>query len=112
MPDYQVFELGDVALQSGLTLRAARLANQTYGSPNARKDNVIVFPAFFSSQHEANEPMIGPSMAPDPERDFILVRNLFGKAFPRLPVILSRPMTGPDFLPLVTTTISTASTVC
>ena len=39
MPDYQVFELGDVALQSGLTLRAARLAYKTYGSLNARKDH-------------------------------------------------------------------------
>ena len=65
MPDYQVFELGDVALQSGLTLRAARLAYKTYGSLNARKDNVIVFPTFFSSHHEANEPMIRPGMAFD-----------------------------------------------
>ena len=62
MPDYQVFELGDVALQSGLTPRTARLAYKTYGSLNARKDNVIVFPTFFSSQHEANEPMIAPGM--------------------------------------------------
>ena len=85
MPDYQVFELGDVPLQSGLTLRAARLAYQTYGSLNARKDNVIVFPTFFSSHHEANEPMIGPGMALDPEKYFILVPNLFGNGLSSAP---------------------------
>ena len=51
---------------------------QTYGSLNTRKDNVILLPTFFSSQHEANEPMSGPGMALDPEKYFILVPNLCG----------------------------------
>ena len=33
--DYQIFELGDVALQSGLTLRNAQLAYKTYGRLDA-----------------------------------------------------------------------------
>lgn len=39
MPDYELFELGDVVLQSGLTLQQAKLAYKTYGSlaPRARQ---------------------------------------------------------------------------
>ena len=31
--DYDIFELGDVPLQSGLTLRNAQLAYKTFGQP-------------------------------------------------------------------------------
>jgi homoserine O-acetyltransferase len=31
MPDHELFELGDVALQSGITLRQAKIAYKTYG---------------------------------------------------------------------------------
>ena len=43
MPDYQIFEAGDVILQSGLTYRGARLAYKTYGTLNAAKSTVIVY---------------------------------------------------------------------
>ena len=76
MSDHKIFELGDVDLQCGLRLRGAQLAYQTYGELNARKDNVIVFPTFFGSQHPSNEPMIGPGMALDPSRYFIIIPNL------------------------------------
>ena len=32
MVDYEIFELGDVRLSTGQTLRAAKLAYKTYGS--------------------------------------------------------------------------------
>ena len=41
MMDYQVYELGDVILQGGITLRGAKLAYKTYGELNAQKDNAI-----------------------------------------------------------------------
>jgi homoserine O-acetyltransferase/O-succinyltransferase len=49
MPDYEIFEAGDVVLQSGLTLRGAQLAYKTYGTLNARKDNAIVYPTWYSA---------------------------------------------------------------
>ena len=42
MPDYHIFEAGDVLLQSGLTYRGARLAYKTHGTLNAARSNVIV----------------------------------------------------------------------
>ena len=85
MADCEFFELGDVLLQSGLTLRGARLAYKTYGELNAAKDNVIVFPTFFGSQHEGNEPMIGEGMALDPLNYFIVVPNLLGNGLSSSP---------------------------
>lgn len=42
MADYEVFELGNVVLQSGLTLRNATLAYKTVGTLNRRKDKPTV----------------------------------------------------------------------
>src|SRR5438445_10571058 len=66
MADYEIFALGNVVLQSGLTLRNAQLAYKTYGTLNSRKDNAIVYPTFYGGQHAQNAPMIGPGMALDP----------------------------------------------
>ena len=85
MNDHEVFELGDINLQSGLKLRGARLAYKTYGELNAGRDNAIVFPTFFGSQHTANEPMIGQGMALDPGKYFIIVPNLFGNGLSSSP---------------------------
>ena len=48
--DYQIFELGDVALQSGLTLRNAQLAYKTYGRFDAVRSNAIVYPTSYGAQ--------------------------------------------------------------
>ncbi len=48
-PDYEIFELGDVPLQSGLTLRNAQLAYKTYGRLDASRSNVVVYPTATSS---------------------------------------------------------------
>lgn len=85
MADYHVFELGDVVLQSGMTLREAKLAYTTYGTLNSRRDNVIVFPTFYGGQHSQNEPMIGPGMALDPATYFIIVPNMFGNGLSSSP---------------------------
>ena len=76
--DYEIFEAGDLDLQSGETLRGAKLAYKTYGQLNANKDNVVVFPTFFGGRHTQNEGMIGEGRALDPGKYFIIVPNLFG----------------------------------
>jgi len=85
MPDYEVFDLGDVVLQSGLTLWQAKLAFKTYGKLAAQRNNVIVMPTFYGSQHADNEAMIGPGRALDPERYFIVVPNMFGNGLSSSP---------------------------
>ena len=85
MTDYEVFELGNLRLQSGATLRGAKLAYQTYGRLNAAKDNAIVFPTFFGGQHYQNVAIIGPGQALDPERYFIIVPNMMGNGLSSSP---------------------------
>ena len=60
MAECQIFEAGNVVLQSGLTYRNARLAYKTYGTLNADKSNVIVYPTSYGAQHTDLEWQIGP----------------------------------------------------
>lgn len=83
--DYEIFDLGNVALQSGVTLPGAFLAYKTYGKLNEQKDNVIVYPTAFGDQHIQNEWLIGSGMALDPEKYFIIVPNLMGNGLSSSP---------------------------
>ena len=83
--DYDIFDLGDVPLQRGATLRNAKLAYKTYGKLNADKSNVIVYPTWYSGQHYDNEWLIGPGMALDPEKYFIIVPNMLGNGLSSSP---------------------------
>lgn len=76
--DHEIFEAGDIALQSGRMLRNAKLAYKTYGKLNAKRDNAIVYPTWFASTHADNEWLIGPGKALDPSEYFIVVPNSFG----------------------------------
>jgi hypothetical protein len=64
--DYEVHDLGNVALQRGATIRDCKLAYKTFGKLNAAKDNVIVYPTWYSGQHYDNEWLVGAGMALDP----------------------------------------------
>lgn len=82
---YHTFELGDVLLQSGQTLRAARLAYQTYGTLNDVKSNAIVYPTWYSGRHWENEWLIGPRRGLDPDKYFIIVPNMIGNGLSSSP---------------------------
>jgi len=85
MPDFEIFSLGDVVLQSGSTLWQARLAYKTYGSLNAARDNVVLIPTFYAAQHADVEAMFAPGRAIDPQRHFIVVASLFGNGLSSSP---------------------------
>jgi homoserine O-acetyltransferase len=85
MTDYKIFEAGDVVLQSGLTYRKAKLAYKTYGTLNATKSNVIVYPTSYGAQHTDTEWMIGTDKALDPSKYFIIIPNKFGNGLSSSP---------------------------
>src|SRR3984957_12420277 len=85
MADYEIFELGDVVLQCKQTLRGAKLAYKTYGTLNAAKDNVIVYPTWYSGQHYENEWLISEKLALDPRKYFIIVPNMLGNGLSSSP---------------------------
>lgn len=83
--DYEVFDLGDVTLQHGATLRDAKLAYKTFGELNADKSNAIVYPTWYSGRHWDNEWLIGDGMALDPANYFIIVPNMLGNGLSSSP---------------------------
>jgi homoserine O-acetyltransferase len=78
MNDHEVFNLGDVVLQEGATLRDAKLAYKTFGTLNEDKNNAIVYPTWYSGRHWENEWLIGEGMALDPNEYFIIIPNMLG----------------------------------
>ncbi|WP_419394405.1 alpha/beta fold hydrolase [Cytobacillus praedii] len=95
--DYEIFDLGDVTLQSGVTLPNAFLAYKTYGKLNEKKDNVIVYPTAFGDQHVQNEWLIGNGMALDPREYFIIVPNLLGNGLSSSPSNTPAPFDKANF---------------
>jgi len=85
MADYEIFELGKVVLQCGLTLPQAKLMYKTYGELNAARDNVIVMPTFYGAQHAENETMIAAWRTLDPKKYFLIVPNMFGNGLSSSP---------------------------
>ena len=100
-PDCQRFELGDVTLQSGVTLPDAMLTYKTWGSLNARCDNAIVMPTFYTGTHVRNEGYLRAVPALDPERYFIVSIDMFGNGLSSSPSNTPPPFDGPRF-PVVT----------
>ena len=96
-PGFEVFELGDVTLQSGAVLGNAKLGYKSYGTLGAARDNVIVLPTFYTGTHERNEGYLRTVPALDPERYFIVSVNLFGNGVSSSPSNTPPPFDGPRF---------------
>ncbi|WP_054955219.1 alpha/beta fold hydrolase [Paenibacillus dakarensis] len=95
--DYEIFDLGNVTLQSGTTLPSAFLAYKTYGRLNENKDNVIVYPTAFGDTHVQNEWLIGNGVALDPQKYFIIVPNLLGNGISSSPTNTPAPFDRANF---------------
>ncbi len=100
--DYEIFDAGDVVLQGGATLRPVKLAYKTFGTLNADKSNAIVYPTWYSGQHYENEWLIGPGMALDPAKYFIIIPNMLGNGLSSSPSNTPPPYNAARF-PNVTT---------
>ena len=95
--DYEIYNLGDAALQSGEVLPNAFLAYKTYGVLNEKKDNVIIYPTAFGDQHNQNEWLIGEGMALDPQKYFIIIPNLLGNGLSSSPANTPPPFDKENF---------------
>src|SRR4051812_6472937 len=98
--EFEIFDLGDVVLQRGATLRGAQLAYRTYGTLNADRSNVIVHPTWYSAWHDANEWTIGKGKACDPDKYFVVVPNQLNNGLSSSPSNTPPPYDGPNFPPV------------
>lgn len=95
--NYELYDLGDFRLQSGVTLPGAKLAYVTAGQLNAQRNNVVVLPTFYTGTHLRNEGFYGPGRALDPARHFIVSINMFGNGFSSSPSNTPAPFNAADF---------------
>ena len=86
-----VFECGDVSLQRGGTLKAARIVYKTFGTLSPQRDNVIVYPTSYTAHHTDIEWLVSPEHCLDPSRYFIVIPNMFTNG------LSSSPSNTPDF---------------
>ncbi|HEX4892336.1 MAG TPA: alpha/beta fold hydrolase, partial [Hyphomicrobiaceae bacterium] len=91
MADYEMFELGPLPLQRGLTLPKAHLAYKTYGTLAADKSNVILYPTSYGAHHSDVDWLIGPGRVLDPDRYFIVIPNQLGNGLSTSPSNLPEP---------------------
>ena len=75
---HEYFDLGDFSLNSGGTLRGARLAYKTHGRLNASKSNAILFPHMYSGSPLHMQMFVGEGRALDPQEYFIILPGQFG----------------------------------
>lgn len=97
MPGHDVFGLGGVVLQCGITLPDVKVAYKIYGELNAERDNAVLMPSFFGGQHADTELMMAPGRVLDPAKLFIIVPNLLGNGLSSSPSNTPVPFDGPAF---------------
>lgn len=95
--DYEIFDLGTFKFQCGLAVPDCKLAYKTFGTLNAAKDNVIVYPTWYSGQHYDNEWLVGEGMALDPGKYFIIIPNMFGNGLSSSPSNTPEPYNADRF---------------
>ena len=77
--EFNLHELGNLILESGETLRGAKLAYRTFGKLNATKSNAILVTTWFSGTGKVMEDVyVGQGHALDPDRYFIVIVDQLG----------------------------------
>jgi homoserine O-acetyltransferase len=79
------FQLGDFALDCGVTLPKAQIAYTTYGKLAGDQDNVIVFPTWFVGSHLDVEFLIGDDKPLDTTKYFVVVASMFANGLSSSP---------------------------
>ena len=91
------FDLGDFELESGTVLPDAQIAYTAHGSLNEARDNVIVWPSWFTGSHADHEWMVGDGDALDTTEYFVILPSMFGNGLSSSPSNTPAPHDGPRF---------------
>jgi len=84
-PHRRLFSLGDFHLESGVVLLNAKVSYATFGTLNAQRDNAILVPSWYGSDHRGYDFLIGAGRALDPAKYFIVATEMFANGFSSSP---------------------------
>ncbi|MEM6460906.1 MAG: alpha/beta fold hydrolase [Pseudomonadota bacterium] len=90
--EFEFFELGDLVLESGETLRGAKLAYRTFGNLNGDKTNAVLVTTWFSGTGKVMEDVyVGDNHALDPSLYFIIIVDQLGSGVSSSPQNTAAP---------------------
>jgi homoserine O-acetyltransferase/O-succinyltransferase len=74
-PPHQLYNEGDLKLESGEVIKDFSISYVTHGTLNANKSNAILMVTAISGNHHRIDFMIGPGKALDPDKYFIIATD-------------------------------------
>ena len=95
--EHHTFVMDRFAFESGVTVPNVKVVYGTYGHLSAARDNVILLPSHYMADHHGYEWLIGPGLALDTTRYFLVATELFGNGHSSSPSNTPEPFHGPRF---------------
>lgn len=84
-PPHQLFNEGDLLLESGEVIRDFSISFVTHGTLNAKKSNAILMTSSIAGNHHRIDFLIGPGKALDPAKYFIIATDAIGNGLTTSP---------------------------
>jgi len=95
--EHHEFTIENFKTESGVILPKATVVYGTYGHLNAAHDNAVLLPSHYMANHHGYEWLIGPGLALDTTKLFLVATELFGNGHSSSPSNTPEPYHGPRF---------------
>jgi homoserine O-acetyltransferase len=95
--EHHAFTIANFRTEGGVTLPQVTVVYGTYGHLNAAHDNVVLLPSHYMANHHGYEWLIGPGLALDTTKLFLVATELFGNGASSSPSNTPEPFHGPRF---------------
>jgi homoserine O-acetyltransferase len=95
--EHRQFTIENFHTESGVVLPKAIVVYGTYGRLNAAHDNAVLLPSHYMANHHGYEWLIGPGLALDTSKLFLVATELFGNGHSSSPSNTPEPYHGPRF---------------
>src|SRR5499427_10042254 len=95
--EHHEFTIENFKTESGVTLPKAIVVYGTYGHLNADRSNAVLLPSHYMANHHGYEWLIGPGLALDTAKLFLVATELFGNGHSSSPSNTPEPFHGPRF---------------
>src|SRR5947208_1803392 len=95
--EHHTFVMSTFTFESGATVPNVQIVYGTYGHLNAARDNAVLLPSHYMANHHGYEWLIGPGLALDTAKLFLVATELFGNGQSSSPSNTPEPFHGPRF---------------